>query len=82
MCGAGTDPKRAVKWDWHVGEGKRQESAAHRGAALLTVCGKDKSSLRLFFLRHHLTFFNATETPIRRFLDLFVKSNIFRKGIL
>lgn len=42
VCGAGTDLKRAVKWDWHVGEGKRQESAAHRGAALLTVCGKDK----------------------------------------
>lgn len=46
---------------WREGR-ETQESGAHRGAALLTVCEKDKESFRLFFLRRHLTFLNAMET--------------------
>lgn len=67
MC-VWTDLERAVKWDWHSeGGGEKLESVAHRGAALLTVCEKDKESFRLFFLRHRLTFLNAIETLSERF---------------
>lgn len=70
MCGW-ADLERPVKWHWHVKGGReKQESIAHRGAALLTVCEKDKESFRLFFLRHHLTFPDAIEALRKIFVLL------------